>query len=756
MSWKVEQRNGIYLPEIDWHLDARKPTANAFVSHAHFDHLGKHSSILCSKGTAHLIKARMPGERDWRTYDFQEPFEIEPGVQAMLYPAGHIPGSAMLWLEKDGSSFLYTGDFKLSPSLCAEPCVVPQADTLVIETTYGIPRYTFPPSSEVVHDIVQFCRDTLENGDTPILFGYSLGKSQEILRALSGSELRIMLHSQVFKMTQACEEIGFKFPPYSEFEYSAHKGHVIISPPLTDKSDWLAKIPNRRTAQVSGWAIDPSTIHSNPHDRAFPLSDHADFLDLQDFVAQVSPKTVYTTHGFAKEFAQTLNEQGIDAWALGKQNQMGLGLPAVKKKSRSAPRVETPEPLVAGADAIIHFAEACETIAKTDSRRRKVEIIAQYFASLDATDISTAALFIAGQLFPRVSRRQAKVDRKLNKQAVLFASKSTETDYKLAYQNIRDSQSALASMLSEQRIAHRTLSDFRSLFDNLEQAPNPVFQHSILAEEYRKLIPLEGKYLMRLISGDLKAGISEAIIEEALSVRFEASLESIQQANLRCSDLERVANAIIDQLLEYIPVQLFHPLKLVSPSPGQIDLEFLSTLNPPIWVEDLHDGLRCQIHKVDERVELFDEEHLRISHKFPEILEAAVLIPQDFIADGTLIAWKKEEPLPYSELAKRLHRPAEELFLGEDIGTLFWLHDLLWHNGESLLEVPLSQRKRHLNSFSVNTKLRISPVTFLDSAEGIHSYLQDSKSRGNKGLITKDETSPYNPLSSKPAWHTLE
>ena len=749
MSWKVERRNGIYLPEIDWHLDARKPVSKAFISHAHYDHFGKHASILCSQGTAHLLQARMPGEREWQTYGFEEAFEIEAGTRGRLYPAGHIPGSAMLWLEREGKTFLYTGDFKLSRNLAAEPCIAPQADTLVIETTYGVPRYTFPPASEVIQDIIGFCEDTLENGETPILFGYSLGKAQEILAALSGHDFEIMLHPQVYKMTQACEAIGFEFPPYSEFDYPSCQGRVLISPPLNQSSEWLSKIPHRRTAMISGWAIDPSAQYRKQADRAFPLSDHADFLDLLDFVEQVSPKVVYTTHGFAQEFAETLNERGIEAWALGSQNQMGLGLPASprpKAKPRSSP-APLPPKKDPGINAILHFAKACEALSKTDSRRKKTEIVARYFSSIEVTEIATAALFFASQIFPRSSRRRIRVDGKLNKQAVFSAANASDAEYKERYRAVGDGQIALASLLSESQSGIRALSDFRSLFNHLEKALNPVFQHSILAAEYRNLSPIEGKCLTRLIAGDLKTGVAESIVEDALALRFDCLSSAIKQANFRCSDLERVANAALDGLLEYIPIQLFYPLPLVEPAQGSIDLEFLSSLEAPLWTEDLYDGLRCQIHKVGERVELYDAQGNSITHKIPEIAESATLIPQEFIADATLVAWSKESPLPYSKLRERLDRPVAELLLGEEVDTLLWLNDLLWNDGDTLLDRPLSERKRRLNSFSVNPKLRISPVTTLESVHLVHRHLQDSQERGNQGLIIKKETSIYNPLS---------
>ena len=756
MSWVVEKKNGIFLPEINWHLDARKPASNVFISHAHFDHFGNHPSVLCSEGTARLLKARMPGKRKWKTYGLQEPFEISPSVKGALYPAGHIPGSSMLLLEKKGETLLYTGDFKLGPNLTAEACIVPKADTLIIETTYGVPKYAFPPISEVKKEILQFCHETIDDHRIPVLFGYSLGKAQEALKCLEGSGLKILLHPQVLKMTQACEEIGFTFPAYSEFRYEEAKECVVIAPPLPKDSKWLTGIRNHRTAMLSGWALDSYRHHSKGSDRAFPLSDHADFLDLLEFVARVDPKIVYTTHGFAQEFAQTLRDRGINALELGAQNQLGLELPinpAPKSESRTSKSESHPN---VSPHSISSFTTAKENAVKAESHTRKVEIVSEYFANLGPTDVAIAALFLSGHAFARASQRSLSITTKTNRQAILFAANANETDYKRVRQHEADPKAALLSLLNPNPQIGQTLENFRVLFDTLEKSPNPVFQHSLLSEAYRKLDPREGKSLSDLVLSNHGNAIEESVIEEGLAKRFEAPIEAVRRANLRCADLNRVANATIDRMLDYIPLQLFFPLKLEKPAKGDMDFEFLSQFQSPIWVEELHDGLRCQIHKVDDRVELFDAEGKRITHRFPEIAESARLIPQDYIADGTLVAWKRERPLPYSDLEMRLKRPVEDLFIGEDVDTLLWLFDLFWCNGDTLLNLPLNRRRRELDTFSVNLRLRISPVQKVDSTEKLPSLLRDSQNRGNGGLIIKDATKRYDPLSLQPSWYSLK
>src|SRR4051812_39680845 len=309
MAWQVEFKNGVWLPQIGWHLDAHFPTSRSFVSHAHFDHLAMHREIICSEGTARLMRARMPGQRLEHVLPFGQAEQLTRDCAITLHPAGHIFGSAQsLLTHETHGTLLYTGDFKLRRGLSAEACATPPADTLIMETTYGKPQYVLPPTDRVLADIIRFCRNAIEDGETPVLFGYSLGKSQELLSSFANAKLPVMLHPQTCKLTEVYEEMGLTFPPYRSFSLPEVAGHVVICPPQSASSAFLKKISPRRTAVITGWALDAGAIYRYQCDAAFPLSDHADFTDLLRFVELVQPKRVLTLHGFAREFAQTLRE----------------------------------------------------------------------------------------------------------------------------------------------------------------------------------------------------------------------------------------------------------------------------------------------------------------------------------------------------------------------------------------------------------------------------------------------------------------
>ncbi len=321
----VHQR-GLHLPEHDLWLDPHRGKPLAFVSHAHGDHIARHREVLMTAATARFMRERMPGRRTEIIAGFGERRKLAGG-HATLLPAGHILGSAQLFFESEAGSVLYTGDFKLAHGLVAEPCEWRHAETLIMETTFGLPRYRMPPRAEVAARVVAFCRETLDAGAVPVLLGYSLGKAQEIVRIILDAGLTPMLHEAVWKMTAIHSALSPDFPDGSvRFRTSKAKGHVIVFPPNAAKSADLEKIGPRRTAILTGWAIDSSAKYRSRCDEAFPLSDHADYDELHRYVELVQPKRVLTVHGFAAEFATDLRRRGVEAWALAEDNQLELKL----------------------------------------------------------------------------------------------------------------------------------------------------------------------------------------------------------------------------------------------------------------------------------------------------------------------------------------------------------------------------------------------------------------------------------------------
>jgi Cft2 family RNA processing exonuclease len=322
----ILHQNGLHLPGHGLWLDPHKAKPLAFVSHAHSDHIGRHREVLLSQATARLMNARLPGKRIENVIAFGETRDFAGGSVTLL-PAGHILGSAQFHFETDAGSLLYTGDFKLTPGLSAEPCEWRRADTLIMETTFGLPRYRMPPRAQVATQVIAFCREAIEAGEVPVLLGYSLGKAQEIIRILLAAGLTPMLHESVWRMTEIYRELCPGFPGGSvRFRSSEVHGPVLVFPPSAARAEALEKIGPHRTAMLTGWALDSGAKFRHGCDAAFPLSDHADYDELLRYVDIVKPKRVFTVHGFAAEFAADLRRRGIEAWALAEDNQLELKL----------------------------------------------------------------------------------------------------------------------------------------------------------------------------------------------------------------------------------------------------------------------------------------------------------------------------------------------------------------------------------------------------------------------------------------------
>jgi Cft2 family RNA processing exonuclease len=326
---------GVHLPALGLWLDPQQRQTGAervFVSHAHSDHIGAHREVILTGATARLMRQRVRGQRIEHTPAFGEPTAFNGGAESFritLLPAGHILGSAMAFVEADGASLLYTGDFQLRHSLAAEPCDPARAhgtDALLMETTFGRPNYRFPPAERVIEDIVRFCREGLARHETPVLYGYSLGKSQELLCALGQAGLPAKLQEQAYQVTRTYEALGQRFAPYELLDPRTLAAKVLICSPMARRAGGLDALGKVRTAVVTGWAVEPSCRYRYGTDAAFPLSDHADFPELVEFVQQVRPKRIFTLHGFAADFAESLRELGYDARPLSEADQLTLPL----------------------------------------------------------------------------------------------------------------------------------------------------------------------------------------------------------------------------------------------------------------------------------------------------------------------------------------------------------------------------------------------------------------------------------------------
>jgi Cft2 family RNA processing exonuclease len=316
-------QHGLYLPAMDLWLDAHAVKPVAVVSHAHADHARRHERTLATPSTARLLTQRQAAGRCLVPLPFGERTRYGEGWLTLL-PAGHVLGSAQVLVEHAGHRLLYTGDFKLRPSLTSETAEATRADTLVIESTFGRPQYRFPPAEEVLGRIEQFCRAALAAGETPVLFAYSLGKAQELVAALGRTGLPLSVDPSVDAVCRVYRCCGVALPEYEVLRPGVDGGRVLITPSQTRRSAPFEAIERRRLAYISGWAMDRGAVYRFRCDAAFPLSDHADYDELLEYAERVQPARVYTFHGFTRELARDLRARGHKAFALDAPDQLRL------------------------------------------------------------------------------------------------------------------------------------------------------------------------------------------------------------------------------------------------------------------------------------------------------------------------------------------------------------------------------------------------------------------------------------------------
>lgn len=318
------RERSLYLPELDLWLDSMTRRRRSYVSHGHADHARPHDLIVCTPASAEICMTRFHSRKAHRyeTHNFYEPWH-DGRFTLTLYPAGHVLGSSQLLVESNYGRFVYTGDFTLAPSLTTEPTDVPRCDTVLMECTFGRPKYVFPARDEIAADMTAFARDMLERQRTPVFYAYSLGKAQEAMAILGRAGIPLAVHPAVAEIAAVYEACGIALPPYTAVAPDETTGPCALIWPPSAKS-LPQVIGHRGTAHASltGWALDEGRPRHWSR-RAFALSAHADFPGLLAYLERAAPKNVILNHG-PKSFVKELRKRGWNAEYLELNSQLSL------------------------------------------------------------------------------------------------------------------------------------------------------------------------------------------------------------------------------------------------------------------------------------------------------------------------------------------------------------------------------------------------------------------------------------------------
>jgi putative mRNA 3-end processing factor len=317
----------IRLARSEIYLDPAEPRKVGIISHGHSDHIGRHEHFIATAPTAAFLRVRSGDDLRGTELAYRQPHTIGDWT-VELFPAGHVLGSAMIRVRGPEGALAYTGDFRLSPSYTAEPAEVPEADAVIMESTYGGgPEWVFPSREELRERLVALVRNILSRDKTAVLLAYSLGKAQEAAAMLRGEKLPLVMHPVVARICGIYERHGVDLGTYEVWGRQASlfthrttadlRRKVVIVPPHMSRE--IARIRNAETVALTGWALHGTR---DAH-HGLPLSDHADFNELLSFAGSTKAKVVYVTHG-SRRCAEALRHRGIRAEFLRGKPQMRL------------------------------------------------------------------------------------------------------------------------------------------------------------------------------------------------------------------------------------------------------------------------------------------------------------------------------------------------------------------------------------------------------------------------------------------------
>ena len=311
------EKEGLYCPRGDFHIDAWQPVSTCLVTHAHSDHarIG-HDRYFCAKKSLELLHYRL-GPQKFFPYQFGEKFKLNE-AWVSFHPAGHIFGSAQVRIETKDHVCVISGDYKRAKDATCEPFEVVTCDSFVTESTFALPIYKWQDPEVSAQEIFNWWEENRKKRVASIIFCYALGKAERILSLLAPfTDRPCYLHGAILPLSEIYLKNGISLLPFKPvIDEEIYPGELILAPPSAQNSRWLKRFYPYKTAYASGWMQVRGMRKQKNVDKSFVLSDHADWPDLLKTINETGASTVYTTHGKAFILSQYLNEKNVHAQSL--------------------------------------------------------------------------------------------------------------------------------------------------------------------------------------------------------------------------------------------------------------------------------------------------------------------------------------------------------------------------------------------------------------------------------------------------------
>ncbi|HEY8438368.1 MAG TPA: hypothetical protein VIK65_07120 [Candidatus Limnocylindrales bacterium] len=422
------------------------------------------------------------------------------------------------------------------------------------------------------------------------------------------------------------------------------------------------------------------------------------------------------------------------------------------------------------------WSEVAERVAATTRTSEKTTLLADYLAGLTADELPIAVVFLTGRPFAEADQRAAGLGWSAIATTVTDLAGVPRVALAEAYDRSSDLGRAVADVLADAGHAPDpsltpTLPEVAAAYASIERASGPAAKSAILRDLLARSDPLTAKYIVKVLSGELRIGLREGLVEAAIAKAFDRPLDDVKWAGMLTGDIGETAELARDDRLDEASLALFHPIKFMLASPAEDAAEIVKRLGVPVWVEDKYDGIRAQLHRHGREVRLFSRDLHEIGGQFPEVVDGAAALGWDGILDGEILAYRDGTVLPFIALQARLGRKNPSAAIRAEVPVIYVAFDVLGlgathpaathasGNGvassdddsvEALLREPLEDRRRRLEELRLPLAndggvFALSHLVSVTSVDGLEDAFRSARDRRNEGLMVKDPRSIYSP-----------
>jgi len=408
------------------------------------------------------------------------------------------------------------------------------------------------------------------------------------------------------------------------------------------------------------------------------------------------------------------------------------------------------------------WAETAHAIRATTRRLEKSALLERYFPALDDRALPVAARFFSGYVFPRHDMRTTQVGGSIIHAALEAVSGVDAGELHERYVAIGDSGDLAGELFAGREASGVTLVEMEAWFASLAFAAGTNARRLAVRERLATLGGLEATYLVKLLGGELRIGLKEAQVEEALAKAFGHPLDAVRRANLLRGDVGEVALYARSGTLELATLALFHPIGFMLAQPLATVEEIVAALPAPFAVEDKYDGIRAQAHVGAGRVALFSRTLDDVTHGYPDVVEALLWLDRgsSLILDGELIAVDPGDPgraLPFKALQRRLGRKLPSAAMMAEVPVAFVAYDVLAADGALVVDEAYAARRARLEQLAwPGSGATLAPVRMVSAADEVEAAFTAARAAGNEGIIAKDPASPYTPGRRGKTWIKLK